>query len=87
MRSISVDDERGDIETGHRDHHGQPDPEGMRSHYEYPALDAKPGFWDGKWSEFKSRLSASMAEKGCALIIIGVALIVVVICAKIFGWR
>lgn len=75
------------MEKANRDNHGAPDPLGMQSHYEYPALDAEPGFWDGKWSEFKRRFGASMKEDGCALIIIGVALIVVVMCAKIFGWR
>ncbi|WP_295648056.1 hypothetical protein [uncultured Dietzia sp.] len=53
----------------------------------HPALDAKPGLWDGKWAEFKRRFGASMKEDGFALIVIAVAVIVGLICPEVLGWR
>ncbi|WP_295648054.1 hypothetical protein [uncultured Dietzia sp.] len=55
--------------------------------YEHPALEAKPGFWDGKWTEFKCRFGASMKEQGCALIIAGLVLLVTLFGMQFFGWR
>ena len=55
--------------------------------HEHPAPDAKPGFWDGKWTEFKRRFGASMKEQGCALIIAGLVLLVTLFGMQFFGWR
>ena len=55
--------------------------------HEPPALDAKPGFWDGKWTEFKRQFGASMKEQGCALIIAGLVLLVTLFGMQFFGWR
>ena len=55
--------------------------------HEHPALDAKPGVWVGKWTEFKRRFGASMKEQGCALIIAGLVLLVTLFGMQFFGWR
>lgn len=42
---------------------GASHPDGVPGKYEYPALDAEPGYWAEKWwAEFKWRLAMSWRE-------------------------
>ena len=81
-----MDDFRGDWamsdENRPSDSQGTP-----RGPVEHPSIDAKPGFWDGKWTEFKRQFGARMEEQGCALIIAGLVLLVTLFGMQFSGWR
>ena len=68
---------------------GASHPDGVPGKYEYPALDAEPGYWAEKWAEFKWRLAKSWRESYVTEVLcLNMALwIIFIIGHHLLGWR
>ena len=55
--------------------------------YEHPALDAEPGYWAGRWAEFKRLLARSWHENGTKEgVVIGMVMVLIGIVWSALGW-
>lgn len=78
----------GEMTMRHYDEHHEPqlDREGA---YEHPALEPEPGYWAGRWAEFK-RLFAQSWNNGYVketVILCAVVWVVTVFGMAFLGWR
>ncbi len=57
--------------------------------YEHPALAPEPGYWDGRWAEFKRLFSRSWNNGYNKPVVIGSALVagVTLFGMQFLGWR
>lgn len=56
--------------------------------YEHPALDAEPGYWNGRWAEFKRLAARSWKQNGAREgVILGLLMILIgIVGGPLFGW-
>lgn len=77
-------------EDRRRQHYEDGLPESPRDRegpYEHPALDAEPGYWVGRWAEFKRLLARSWHENGTKEgVIIGMLMVLIGIVWSALGW-
>ena len=55
--------------------------------YEHPALEPEPGYWAGRWAEFKRLLARSWHENGTKEgVVIGMVMVIIGIIWSALGW-
>ena len=55
--------------------------------YEHPALEPEPGYWAGRWAEFKRLLARSWHENGTKEGgVIGMVMVIIGIIWSALGW-
>ena len=86
MRSSTVNERSSDM--AERYEGGPPEPhQEPPGAYEHPALEPEPGYWAGRWAEFKRLLARSWHENGTKEgVVIGMVMVLIGIVWSALGW-